>query len=285
LSDDRPFEEREAGFSPPAQLAREEVSAQLRAAVWNVFRSNSVSGTTSGGEWVSDDWVKVLKAKWVYRDHRMIDDFPRYGTEAVDLLGKELKSAKFPQFYGTIEWLLRVRSQVITDRLRRGIEGALELSLSPYRLVDGDTLVPIASDLEAHALETALDDTAHAGLSGARTHLKSAAGHLASGGWADCVRESIHAVESVAVVLAPGSSELGPALRVLEKEGHLHGAMKVGFAALYGYASDEKGVRHALLEEGDAKVDEADALFMLSACASFTSYLISKGRASGLLGT
>jgi hypothetical protein len=56
----------------------------------------------------------------------------------------------------------------------------------------------------------------------------------------------------------------------------LHGGLKKAFCVLYGYASDEEGVRHALVLEKEAQVDEADALFMLGACASFVSYLIAR---------
>ena len=58
----------------------------------------------------------------------------------------------------------------------------------------------------------------------------------------------------------------------------------VGFAAIYGFTSDEKGIRHPLLDDHTAKVDETDALFMIGACAAFVSYLINKARAAGLLG-
>jgi hypothetical protein len=91
------------------------------------------------------------------------------------------------------------------------------------------------------------------------------------------VRESIHAVEAVAVRLAPDTSTLGAALKVLEKRDHLHGGLKSAFEKLYGYSSDEAGVRHALVFSDEAKVDEADALFMLGACASFVSYLLARG--------
>jgi hypothetical protein len=91
------------------------------------------------------------------------------------------------------------------------------------------------------------------------------------------VRESIHAVEAVAVRLAPGTGTLGAALKVLEQRGHLHGGLKAAFSSLYGYSSDEEGVRHALVFGDEAQVDEADALFMLGACASFVSYLLARG--------
>jgi hypothetical protein len=35
---------------------------------------------------------------------------------------------------------------------------------------------------------------------------------------------------------------------------------------LYGYTSDQKGIRHPLLDDGTADVDEADAMFMIGAC-------------------
>ena len=58
--------------------------------------------------------------------------------------------------------------------------------------------------------------------------------------------------------------------------------MKKGFENIYGYTSDEKGVRHALLE-GKAQVDREDAVFMLGACASFVTYFVGKARAGGLI--
>jgi hypothetical protein len=103
-----------------------------------------------------------------------------------------------------------------------------------------------------------------------------------AGRYADSLRESIHSVESTARVLEPSGS-LSGALARLEKKANIHGALKQGFNSLYGYSSDEQGVRHALLDAGDANVDEADALFMFGACAAFVSYLINKARAAGLL--
>jgi hypothetical protein len=70
----------------------------------------------------------------------------------------------------------------------------------------------------------------------------------------------------------------------LEKSVRIHPALGKGFGSLYGFTSDEKGIRHALLDEPVAQVDEADALYMLGSCAAFVSYLINKARQVGLLG-
>jgi hypothetical protein len=91
------------------------------------------------------------------------------------------------------------------------------------------------------------------------------------------MRESIHAVESVLTVLEPGS-KFASALSKLESKLGIHGGLKAGFAALYGFTSDEKGIRHSLGDIAQSDVAEEDALYMLGACASFVSYLIAKSR-------
>ena len=53
----------------------------------------------------------------------------------------------------------------------------------------------------------------------------------------------------------------------------LHPALKDAFSKLYGYTSNEQGVRHALLDRTDAQAGQDEAVFMLGACASFASYL------------
>jgi hypothetical protein len=45
-----------------------------------------------------------------------------------------------------------------------------------------------------------------------------------------------------------------------------------------------KGVRHALVFDGEANVDMTDALFMLGSCAAFVSFMAGKARAAGLIG-
>ena len=86
------------------------------------------------------------------------------------------------------------------------------------------------------------------------------------------IKESISAVESMArVVVENPKATLGDALRVLEKRGTLHPALKDGFGKLYGYTSDEQGIRHAMLDE--PSISAADAKFFLLSCTSFANYL------------
>ena len=96
------------------------------------------------------------------------------------------------------------------------------------------------------------------------------------GNWADSIRESIHAVESVARSIDPSGKTLGDALKALERNGHIHTALSGGFLKLYGYTNAEEGIRHPLISEPEAKVGETEALYMYGSCASFVTYLIRK---------
>jgi hypothetical protein len=75
-----------------------------------------------------------------------------------------------------------------------------------------------------------------------------------------------------------GTRSLAGALQKLASKSYVHPALKSSFTALYGFTSDEKGIRHPLLDGGAAKVDETDAIFMIGACAAFVSYMIGKHR-------
>jgi hypothetical protein len=85
----------------------------------------------------------------------------------------------------------------------------------------------------------------------------------------------VSAVEATAQLLTGDSkATLGSALAVLEKRGHIHGALKQSLSSLYGYSSDADGIRHAMLEE--SILSFTDAKFMLVACTAFINYLLSK---------
>ncbi len=150
-----------------------------------------------------------------------------------------------------------------------------------YKLIESPpTIIPRTSPEEVAAIGRALQQTETETFRGARQHLVSASSHVVEGNYHDAIRESIHAVESVARTLDDGASTtLKPALDALEKKHHLklHPALKKAMEGMYGYTSDQDGIRHSLLDEPDA-VDETDAIFMLGACASFVSYLIGKSQ-------
>ena len=139
------------------------------------------------------------------------------------------------------------------------------------------TIVPRYSEESGAATDQAIKVIEDKGLAGAKAHLRKAADAINQKQYADAIRESIHTVESVARRITPDTRALKPALDSLERKGVLkHPALKTAFDKLYGYTSDEEGIRHSLLSQEKADVDLDDAIFMFAACAAFAAYLINR---------
>jgi hypothetical protein len=60
----------------------------------------------------------------------------------------------------------------------------------------------------------------------------------------------------------------------------MHAAFERALKQLYGYTSDEDGIRHAALEEKN--IGQEDATFMLVSCANFVNYLKVKAEKAGI---
>jgi hypothetical protein len=270
------FEQAE-GLAPlPMQLKRDEVSKELRAKLWAyiygvLYPQYEREMLAGRGRWLS-----ILMDVHVLRDHYRIDKFNVNGI--VDRIGNLIEKGRYDQLYGWLDFVIK-HDKCPQDFIDK-VAAILVECKSGYRIVDG-AFWPLSSEEETAAVGQAISDVSNAQFSGARSHLRNAASNLTQGKYPESIRESISAVESVARVLE-SSGEFSKALAILEAKTKLHPALKKGFSALYGYTSDEQGIRHALLDTEQAQVEETDALFFIGACASFVSYLINKSKAAGV---
>ena len=56
---------------------------------------------------------------------------------------------------------------------------------------------------------------------------------------------------------------------------NIHGSLKSAILALYGYASDEGGIRHAE-RETESTVTIEEAKFMMVTCSAIVNYLVAE---------
>lgn len=165
--------------------------------------------------------------------------------------------------------------------IRDGFNNRFEHYLVGYRFI-GDEITPIDSTAEAEAVVGATEDASS--IAGARHHLQKATEHLAdrqNPDYPNSIKESISAVEAV-VKKVTGEGQLGAGLNKLEAVGlTIHPALKAAWSKMYGWTSDEDGIRHGGIEAADA--DQALAKYMLVTCSAFVSYLIEEGRKASLL--
>ena len=143
--------------------------------------------------------------------------------------------------------------------------------MSAFRFVD-DQLVRVTSESEIEAVEAPLAVGDHPDVA----HLRSAMDHLSSRtnpDFRNSVKESISAVEAACRdLVGDPKATLGQALKSVDG---LHPAMRDAFSKLYGWTSDDGGIRHGLTDEAvQPGLDEAK--FMLVACSAFVNFLMSK---------
>ena len=94
--------------------------------------------------------------------------------------------------------------------------------------------------------------------------------------------ESISAVESLCQVIAGKTATLGQALKTVKDAVGLHPALEKAVSALYGYANDAGGIRHAMIDPSSYRCDFEDAKYMLVACSGFNNYLVGKAAKAGI---
>jgi len=273
------------GLEPlPAPLRLGEVPKELRNALFAVVYDSMVLETTlTTRTHLLGRWRDIMFDMHVHLAHRPADEFDDRFEPAVALIKEIVFNARYEHVFDLLQFFVRHRQSRTT--LVRKLNATFEQHGAAYRFVEpGPTIVPIATEEEGRAVQQSFAQLGDDEFSGARKHLRDAGMYLGQPGKeADSVRESIHAVEAVCKVLgeAPGAT-LTAALGKLKNKIPMHGSFVAALEKLYSYTNDEKGIRHALLDD-EAHVDAADARFMFGACASFVSFLIGKAREAGLL--
>jgi hypothetical protein len=276
---DMTFEQAEGAELLPTQLNLREISKELRARLWEVIYYD-ITNQVDHHKRLFGSWYDVLHDFYVKRKFMMVDEISARWDWNLSQLKRIISSGDYIAVFGFLQFV--IRHENCPYEFADKIEKELQEARAAYRLIDGRTIMPIVSETDQSTIEQALADLSETEFKGARAHLVNAGAELTAGEYSASIRESIHAVEAVARMLSTSGS-LSDALAKLEKHSAIHGGLKSGFNAIYGYTSDEKGIRHSLLNEPQSRVDEADALFMIGACSAFISYLLQKARNSGII--
>ena len=149
-------------------------------------------------------------------------------------------------------------------------------------LSEPPTIIPSATSQEGESIANAtraLDDN---GFDEQATALRRAGELINQRDWAGSIRESVGALEAVARGLAPSRpKEVSHALSELREVLSIHRALTSAMGNLYGYASNEQGLRHGRVDDSSSSVVGRDeAVLMLGMCASAAGYLLNKSRSS-----
>lgn len=147
---------------------------------------------------------------------------------------------------------------------------------SGYRFVN-QQFVPITDKTELDEIKNAM----HSTFDSVNFHIKKALtlySDREKPDYENSIKESISAVESMCCIITGmtgSNATLGAAIKKLEENGVvIHQAMKSAFSQLYGYTSDQAGIRHGGINFVNAS--EEDARYMMVSCSAFVNYLKNK---------
>jgi DNA-binding transcriptional ArsR family regulator len=244
------------------------IDAVLRVALYNYLHKVFHENWWYDGHRLGCGYEAARQA-WTDFWHQPIDKLTDNAYEFVPVVKKFVLEGQWNKVYDFIEFLVG-HARLGADP--KHINSILEREMSGYRF-RGRILVPISDPTELAAIEQAME--APDKFKGSRQHIISALKKLSQKPRPDlrnAITEAISAVESAArVVTGKPKATLGDALKVLEKGGHVHPSLKEAWLKIYGYTSDEQGLRHAMIE--DPHIDLPTAKYMVVSCAAFVNLL------------
>jgi len=274
------FSERIGIINHSAKIQLEGMSEELRNSLWNLLL-----------RFYDGHIRKLLLFLTEHFFKKPIDEVPYGEYDCIEILKTSFFGISWYEVYELLEFIainfMLIKKYATPEDKKSFIDYCnliFERELSGYRFVSG-ILTRISSKEEISEISEAIEKSSVKNLFGASEHLKTALdllGKKPNPDYRNSIKESISAVESVVKQITKSQSAgLSGALKKLSEYSEIHGALKSAFEKLYGYTSDESGIRHAILDATNIGYDEAK--FMIVSCSAFVNYLILKADKAGLL--
>ena len=234
---------------------------------FDLFDTMDWSGYTTGIE----DMMIEMGVPYEFPKNEIIKQ-----KNAVALQKYILESKKWYLIFDFIEKYLMYSEDGTVKKMEPLFNRILEEEVSGYRILDRQ-VVPITNQAELSTIQEAYSTK----YDSVNTHISKALAlysNRKTPDYENSIKESISAVEAMCCIITGMTgtqATLGKAIKKLKDSGiHIHSAMENAFSSLYGYTSDENGIRHGGIDFTSAPAE--DAKYMLISCSAFVNYLIEK---------
>lgn len=275
------FSDRIGVTKIPNTLQIDDISFELRNSLWNYLLetiTSENSATRSNIIFILGRFIKIP-----------VDILPKYKIQLIETFHKFFhETFQWFHVYNLFEFIAenfnKMRLRIDSSDFETGVNIILEEEMSGYRFIGG-ILAPLTNSEEINCITSIIELSQENIYFGAKEHIKTALSLMSqkpTPEYRNSIKESISAIESIANKLTSESGGgLEKALSKLESDIGFHKGFKKGLLALYGYTSDESGIRHAILDKSDIGFDEAQ--YMLVICSAIVNFIISKANKNGLV--
>lgn len=272
----KPFSQRYGYMKVEDVIQVEDLNDEARIAIWNVIHKNLDLGS---GAPVNDAY-SFMRAIWTDYLNNSADTIPllwassRGSLSMTGILKNLIFKDNWYAVFDMVEFLIENVSIMRKPSLSEALNKAFRKHGVAYTIINY-LVTPISSEIEVQGIQEAIANSPES----SGLHFERALELMADREQPDyrnSIKESISAIESLCKrITEDDKGTLGKCLNQIEKQGYIHPAMKQAFTQLYGYTSDQGGIRHALSDDSHEPSLE-DARFMLIACSAFSNYLLSK---------
>ena len=266
------------GYMPEKVIQYEKVSDELRNRIWNLFYQHEIKA----GGISSKSFTQVLTGEQTMEEKiadkmgLLIDSAGKHKSATEQLKDNVIRFFPWFKIYDFIDiYLSFLEKDERIQRIQQYNE-ILEQEKAGYRIVAGE-VAPITNESEILCIEQATTTPYQS----VNQHIQKALALYAdikSPDYENSVKEAISAVEAMCCIItgiSGAQATLGAAIKKLKDSNvHIHNAMEKAFLALYGYTSDENGIRHGGIDF--TSVPSEDAKYMLVSCSAFVNYLMEK---------
>ena len=257
-------------------LQKDNMTEKLKNKIWNTLL-DILEWLSEQNSWDFDysidnhfiiDFSNQFWLKW--------DTIPCEERKFKEFLWIEIFSS-WNKIYDYIELLFRWQDIIEFDKEIKlnEINRILKEENSAYRISQEGLVLPITNEEELESIHEANTNP----YTPVNEHIQKAISLFKKepSDYANSIKESISAVEALCqIIIEDKSATLGKAIKKLKEKGVIiPPTLEEAFNKLYGYTSNEGGIRHAL-SEGDTPPTFDDAKYMLVSCSAFVNYLISK---------
>ena len=196
-----------------------------------------------------------------------------YSSGAIQLIKNKFYNLKWHEVYDFIEFFLNEFQISHKKDFIENLNKIFEEERAPYRIIE-DLITPLTSEEEIEEIKKSLGIPDQ--YQPARNHLKKALEFYSKRPDPKpkkAIEESILALEALARIITGKESAT---LVDLTKELPLHPALREGLNKIYGWTSDEGGIRHAEKQYPPISAGGEEARFMLVLSSAFVNYIIAK---------
>lgn len=258
------FSQRHGFRALPAKMIPETASDDLRNTIWNL-----IDTTVS-----SSNYDRLTETLW-HRLYKLPVDSRPYDAGYMEVswikswrhIRNRVLNGEWFDFFDHLEFFVEW-----DPSFEKYFNSILTVELSAYRLIEGQ-VCQITEENELKEVQAAMNHLDR--FAPISEHISTALKLMSDRSKPDfrnSIKESISAVESAAkITLGEPGVDLGKALGILQGQGKINGALKNGFAAIYGWTSNQHGIRHGMIEESG--VTQSEAQFFLIICSAFANYL------------